>query len=48
MLDERIYKGALDCVMKTFKWEGVAGFYRGVGSPIVGSMIIRAFNYVSK
>lgn len=26
-----VYKGLGDCFMKTMKWEGIGGLYRGVG-----------------
>ena len=32
------YRGATDCLTKTFQEEGLKGIYRGVGSPIAGAM----------
>ena len=26
-----IYRGLADCFMKTMKWEGIGGLYKGVG-----------------
>lgn len=26
-----VYKGLADCFMKTLKWEGIGGLYKGVG-----------------
>ena len=26
-----IYKGLTDCFLKTLKWEGIGGLYKGVG-----------------
>ena len=26
-----VYNGLFDCFMKTLKWEGLSGFYKGVG-----------------
>lgn len=34
--------GAIDCVRKTLQWEGVAGLYKGVTSPLAGQMFFRA------
>lgn len=31
-----IYRGAIDCLMKTIRHETVAGLYKGVTSPILG------------
>lgn len=31
------YKNTMDCVQKTFKWEGIGGFYAGIGSPLAGT-----------
>ncbi|ELU10091.1 hypothetical protein CAPTEDRAFT_167531 [Capitella teleta] len=37
-----VYNGLVDCFMKTMKWEGIGGLYKGVGSPLVGQMVFRA------
>lgn len=42
-----IYSGTIDCVRKTAQWEGLRGFYKGVGSPLVGQMFFRAFSFLS-
>jgi len=41
----RLYAGVFDCVKKTYQWEGLGGFYKGVGSPIVGQMFFRAIMF---
>lgn len=28
---ERLYKGAVDCICKTYKTEGLHGLYKGIG-----------------
>jgi len=30
-VDKPIYRGLTDCFIKTMKWEGIGGLYRGVG-----------------
>ena len=30
-VDRPVYKGLLDCFLKTMKWEGIGGLYKGVG-----------------
>lgn len=42
-----VYRGLADCFMKTMKWEGIGGLYKGVGSPIVGQMFFRAVLFTS-
>lgn len=42
-----VYKGLTDCFLKTIKWEGIGGLYKGVGSPIVGQMFFRAVLFTS-
>ena len=39
------YKGTLDCVRKTFMWEGLGGFYAGMMSPMLGQMVFRAVSF---
>merc|ERR1719364_502643 len=36
-----VYSGVVDCFMKTLRWEGVGGLYKGVTSPLVGQMFFR-------
>ncbi|KAK2151998.1 hypothetical protein LSH36_342g00022 [Paralvinella palmiformis] len=42
-----VYKGLLDCFLKTLKWEGIGGLYKGIGSPLVGQMFFRAVLFTS-
>lgn len=42
-----VYKGLTDCFVKTIKWEGLGGLYKGVGSPLVGQMFFRAVLFTS-
>lgn len=37
-----VYSGAIDCLKKTLKWEGIQGLYKGVSSPLAGQMFFRA------
>lgn len=30
-IDRPVYTGLLDCFVKTMKWEGIGGLYKGVG-----------------
>jgi len=39
------YSGAVDCVVKTVKLEGVRGLYKGMGAPIVGVAPIFALSF---
>jgi len=41
-LSAPLYTGALDCLVKTLKWEGIGGLYKGMGSPLVASMFFRS------
>jgi solute carrier family 25 carnitine/acylcarnitine transporter 20/29 len=44
----QLYNGAIDCASKTVKGEGVwGGFYAGIGTPLVGQMVFRAFSFMS-
>jgi solute carrier family 25 carnitine/acylcarnitine transporter 20/29 len=31
-VDKPVYRGLVDCFMKTMKWEGFGGLYQGVGT----------------
>jgi len=31
-VDKPVYRGLADCFMKTLKWEGIGGLYKGVGA----------------
>lgn len=42
-----IYSGLGDCVRKTYKAEGVGGFYKGVASPLVGQMVFNAVQFAA-
>ena len=37
-----VYSGVMDCFMKTLRWEGFGGLYKGVTSPLVGQMFFRS------
>ncbi|KAK7439296.1 mitochondrial ornithine carrier protein [Stygiomarasmius scandens] len=41
------FKGPLDCLLKTWKNEGIVGLYRGLPVPLVGSMAETAAIFVS-
>lgn len=41
------YKGTLDCVTKTWRWEGVGGFYAGMWSPMMGQIFFRAISFTT-
>lgn len=41
------YTTTLDCVRKTLRWEGFAGFYTGIWSPITGQMFLRACSFTT-
>eukprot|EP01064_Diplonema_japonicum_P011913 TRINITY_DN19373_c0_g1_i1.p1 TRINITY_DN19373_c0_g1~~TRINITY_DN19373_c0_g1_i1.p1 ORF type:complete len:311 (+),score=56.50 TRINITY_DN19373_c0_g1_i1:78-1010(+) len=42
-----MYNGVLDCLKKTWGQEGMGGFYKGIGSPLVGQLILRAWQFMS-
>jgi len=42
-----LYKGLIDCLTKTIKWEGVGGLYSGVASPLIGQMFFRTALFFS-
>eukprot|EP01113_Clastostelium_recurvatum_P045378 TRINITY_DN7791_c0_g1_i2.p1 TRINITY_DN7791_c0_g1~~TRINITY_DN7791_c0_g1_i2.p1 ORF type:complete len:335 (+),score=41.36 TRINITY_DN7791_c0_g1_i2:129-1007(+) len=37
-----LYKGLVDCFLKTIKWEGPLGLYKGITSPLTGQVFFRA------
>eukprot|EP01031_Cornospumella_fuschlensis_P030464 gene30464-36820_t len=41
------YSGTMDCVKKTFHWEGLRGFYSGIVSPLSGQMLFRATSFTT-
>ena len=41
-----LYSSALDCVRKTYQWEGLRGFYKGVASPLAGQMAFVSVNLI--
>lgn len=47
-VDRPVYKGLTDCFVKTMKWEGVGGLYKGVGGYIWDSSAIKAKSRVLK
>lgn len=34
-VDKPVYKGLADCFLKTLKWEGLGGLYKGVGKFLI-------------
>ena len=38
----QVYNGFIDCVRKTVQWEGAAGLYKGVASPLMGQLFFRS------
>eukprot|EP01059_Diplonema_ambulator_P007335 TRINITY_DN16805_c0_g1_i1.p1 TRINITY_DN16805_c0_g1~~TRINITY_DN16805_c0_g1_i1.p1 ORF type:complete len:301 (+),score=34.89 TRINITY_DN16805_c0_g1_i1:93-995(+) len=42
-----VYGGVADCLKKTWQGEGIGGFYKGIGSPLVGQLILRAWQFMS-
>ncbi|RUS12582.1 mitochondrial carrier domain-containing protein [Endogone sp. FLAS-F59071] len=45
-LQNPTYKGPIDCLTRTLKQEGVKGLYKGLSSPLVGSMLENAALFV--
>ncbi|KAH6900938.1 L-ornithine transporter [Coprinopsis sp. MPI-PUGE-AT-0042] len=41
------FRGPMDCLMQTWKDEGVRGFYRGIAAPLAGSMAVTAALFLS-
>ncbi|KAJ2930966.1 hypothetical protein H1R20_g6123, partial [Candolleomyces eurysporus] len=41
------FSGPVDCLMQTWKQEGVLGMYRGLAAPIAGSMAVTAAMFLS-
>ncbi|KAK7206390.1 mitochondrial carrier domain-containing protein [Myxozyma melibiosi] len=39
------FKSVLDCVMVTKKTEGISGFFRGVGAPMISVSIVRTLSF---
>ena len=44
-VDRPVYKGLLDCFVKTMKWEGIGGLYKGVGEYSTKSEWIDGLSY---
>eukprot|EP01098_Paradermamoeba_levis_P004499 TRINITY_DN1923_c0_g3_i1.p1 TRINITY_DN1923_c0_g3~~TRINITY_DN1923_c0_g3_i1.p1 ORF type:complete len:331 (-),score=69.72 TRINITY_DN1923_c0_g3_i1:127-1083(-) len=42
-----VFKGPVDCLVKTFKNEGFRGMYKGLTSPLLGAMMENAVLFVS-
>ena len=42
-----VYSGISDCLKQTWQKEGVGGFYRGIGSPIAGQVVLRAWQFTA-
>ncbi|KAI8064681.1 mitochondrial carrier domain-containing protein [Gongronella butleri] len=45
-LDRPLYSGPMNCIMHMLKTEGVKSFYKGMASPLVGSMVENAALFV--
>jgi len=43
----KLYKGPLDCFRRTIRADGLAGLYRGLLTPLVGSMAENAISFTS-
>ena len=43
--EQKLYKNAVDCFVKTLKDEGIGGLFRGVGSPLAGQAFMSAFKF---
>ena len=41
------YSSSADCVRKTFHGEGIAGFYSGIQSPLLGKYYMQIFCVLS-
>nr|ACO12964.1 Congested-like trachea protein [Lepeophtheirus salmonis] len=41
-----LYNGAMDCLSKTVRNEGIRGLYKGMGAPIVGSAPLFALSFM--
>jgi len=44
---DQIYSGLTDCIKKTYQWEGLKGFYKGVSSPLVGQLFLRSAMFLT-
>jgi len=44
---EGFYSSSMDCVKKTYQWEGLRGFYSGIMSPMLGQMFFRAASFAT-
>lgn len=40
-----VYSGLSDCVSKIYKSEGLAGFYKGVASPLYGQILMNSWQF---
>lgn len=41
----KVYRNAVDCLVKTVRDEGIAGLFKGVGSPLAGQAFMSAFKF---
>lgn len=46
-MENPIYKNMTDCIKKTIKWEGFAGFYKGFVSPLWGNMLFNSVQFLT-
>jgi len=44
-VENPMYHGLVDCVKKTYRLEGIPGFYKGVLSPLAGQMFLNATQF---
>eukprot|EP00127_Corallochytrium_limacisporum_P000629 Clim_evm28s22 gene=Clim_evmTU28s22 len=43
----QLYNGTFDCISKTFRNEGILGFYRGMATPLAGAGVLNAVLFCS-
>lgn len=41
----KVYRSAMDCLVKTVREEGIGGLFKGVGSPLAGQAFMSAFKF---
>lgn len=43
----KMYSGAIDCLVKTYKTEGFRGYYKGMQSPLLGEGFLNAWQFLA-